>query len=159
MYWLVGLVSYTLTPLTITKSVMEGSKIKKNEQIVPIKCELCKEKYRRIDINKTLPLKMIINIRNHLERRGIIDLFPYTKCNFKTLLMSDCRICSLCYSLAIHEQKLIETESKMAHAQSIPSIAVDHSEQQNLVPNRLYQWRSMIYIKKLSVLCIIILEI
>jgi hypothetical protein len=46
------------------------NKIKK-ESLLPSKCKLCQMKFKKSELIKTVPLKMLIELKDHYARRGM----------------------------------------------------------------------------------------
>lgn len=69
---------------------------------------MCGEKFNKTDIEKLLPLRMLYDTKAHLEKRGLVGLFPHFAPASIASLMHSTRVCTLCYLITIHESKLIE---------------------------------------------------
>jgi len=162
-FWLLGLVSYQVDP-DATNFIQQNLVINSVEQTASLKCSLCGEQYKKKDMEKMLPLKMIIETRNHMRKRGLNNVFPSNNLAPKRFtLLSTCRVCCTCYLLVVQENSLIDAETKMAQAQNIPVSSLPPSDtsyirddpnsifRADLFMTQLYQWRSMFYAVKFSV--------
>ncbi len=121
-------------------------------------CNMCGIRFRVQELNKRLTFKMIYNVKGHLEKRGI---FVYSNLPQQSVesMTQTIRICSTCYSVAIAEYDLVETECKLAQIQGIPATAdtiLDcgarkrGEENTDIMDAFLYQWRVMIHLESLS---------
>ena len=114
MYWLINLHSYKLHEESLNFVQRFGPfnsvaklKITAGEQTTPMKCTLCWLKYKRGEVEKRLPMKMLIDLKNHLKKRRIY-IFPDNQIVAEEFLMHTCRVCTLCYQLIVQESQLIE---------------------------------------------------
>lgn len=58
-------------------------------------------------MEKQLPLKMLIDLKIHMGKRGIFGLFPKTQVGAEQFLMHGCKICTICYEIIVQENQLI----------------------------------------------------
>jgi hypothetical protein len=106
-YWLIGLHHFELEEDSLRHINDETVKISNAEQTTPLKCTLCGLMYRRGELEKSLPLKMLIDLKSHMAQRKIFNLFPKTQVGAEQFLMHGCKICTICYELIVQESKLI----------------------------------------------------
>jgi len=121
-------------------------------------CKMCGLRCKLTELNKRLTLKMVYNVRDHLEQRGI-DIYDNLKSECSVSMTHTVNVCALCYGIAIAEYDLIETESQLAKIQGKP-ITVDtilskswKAKEENanaIVDPFLYQWRVMVHVEELS---------
>ncbi len=120
-------------------------------------CKMCGLRLKVGELNKRLTLKMIYHVKGHLERRGI---FIYSNLPHQPAeTMTDTiKICSTCYSVAIAEYDLIETECKLAQIQGIPAtvhtilnddVGKKSKHSNAIMDPFLFQWRVMIHLESL----------
>lgn len=72
---------------------------------------MCGEKFKKKEIEKLVPLKMLYETKIHMERRNLVGFFQHFPPGSTASLMHSTRICTLCYLIAIHEKKLIEVSN------------------------------------------------
>lgn len=98
-------------------------------------CRMCQLSYPKAKITKVVTYKLILNLRENLEKRnfGILDHINVRLLNitYYILLLIDylqntsneetdsCRVCDLCYKLLITDQELIEIQRTMAMTMNI----------------------------------------
>jgi len=58
-------------------------------------------------MDKSLPFKMLLDLKNHLGKRGL-PMFSRLKAGAPEFLMHATRVCNICYSLVVREHQLIE---------------------------------------------------
>eukprot|EP00826_Nyctotherus_ovalis_P024517 TRINITY_DN1894_c0_g2_i1.p1 TRINITY_DN1894_c0_g2~~TRINITY_DN1894_c0_g2_i1.p1 ORF type:complete len:308 (-),score=89.71 TRINITY_DN1894_c0_g2_i1:781-1704(-) len=119
---------------------------------------MCGLRCKMTELNKRLTLKMVYNVRDHLEQRGI-NIYDNLKGESSVSMTHTVNVCALCYGIAIAEYDLIETESNLARIQGKP-ITVDtilskswKAKEENanaIVDPFLYQWRVMIHVDEIS---------
>ena len=80
----------------------------KRETVCPISCTLCRNKFKRADVEKQLPYKMLSDMAYHQRKRGLNALFMNVKNRAPEAAMHNCRVCNLCYQLIVREHQLIE---------------------------------------------------
>lgn len=84
---------------------------------INLKCELCHVVKKKQQVSKVITMKMLYELKSHLQKRGIFS-FDYLD-RFKDSTDS-CKICDVCYLMVVAERELIEIEKLYAIAQSIP---------------------------------------
>jgi len=107
-YWLIDLHSFELAKeyhiFTISSNLPGAS----TQYTAPIKCTLCRLMFNQNEMAKSLPMKMLIDLKHHTEKRKIFGLFNSLKNVSESLLTHNCRVCNLCYNLVVQENLLIE---------------------------------------------------
>mmetsp|Transcript_23354 Transcript_23354/g.20276 ORF Transcript_23354/g.20276 Transcript_23354/m.20276 type:complete len:102 (+) Transcript_23354:1011-1316(+) len=100
-------------PIQITLEETEEEGKKTLDQLTcSVYCKLCGLIFKKDDASKTLTYKLLWELIQHLKKRGIF---------LKGIVVSNnstraCRVCDLCYMLAVSEHELIEAEQKFARA-------------------------------------------
>ncbi len=118
--------------------------------------------FKRDEMEKTLPMKMLVDLKNHLSKRNPNSVFSSFKVGPESVLTHNCRVCNLCYHLVVQENALIDVERKMAEAQGVPvksltaaeeykAYTSDHIQKHLITKDKLIQWRIMIYPLAISV--------
>ncbi len=74
----------------------------------PVKCSLCGLMFKRAEMEKRLPMKMLVDLKNHAAKRKLFHLFPAIRGVAEQFMMHNCRVCILCYHLVVQEHILIE---------------------------------------------------
>lgn len=73
-----------------------------------IKCSLCQLPFKITEMDKRLPLKMLMTLQKHMQSRKICNLFPTIRCITEQFMMHNCRVCVICYQIIVQEYALIE---------------------------------------------------
>ena len=110
-------------------------------------------RYKVTELSKRSTWKMIYNVKEHMEERGVA-VYDNLKGIAPQSLNGMLNVCSICYSIVITEYDLITTECKLAQIQGKPittdlilSRAWRPQEDGNAVMEpRLHQWRIIIYL-------------
>ncbi|CDW79711.1 UNKNOWN [Stylonychia lemnae] len=133
-------------------------------------CILCKEHYEKCEMKRVITHKMIIDLKNHLNKRGIFlleqinpQILNDLNINHQKWKTNTCKVCDICYLIVVAEQDLQNVEKRFAEVQNIPVLKTDSKieEQQmaemNAIANKgkpkfntsqfkeqLIQWRILI---------------
>jgi len=164
--WFLNLQSYTLVDTHYSlkqqqmalshEEIEEQRRIRKEEAENSVFCRMCGLRCRVPELNKRLTLKMMYNVKEHLEKRGI-NIYNNLKGDAPETMTHTVKVCTTCYSIAIAEYDLIETECKLAQIQGIPA-TVDtimvkanktKGESNAIMDPFLHQWRIMVHIEEL----------
>ena len=68
-------------------------------------------------MTKIVTLKMLYELKTHLNKRGI---FKFEYLDKYSESSQSCKVCDICYMLVVAEHELIEIEKLYAIAQNIP---------------------------------------
>jgi hypothetical protein len=116
-------------------------------------CRLCGLSYPKAKITKVVTLKLLINLRDNLAKRGK-GIFDHINNSSLNESMS-CRVCDLCYKLLITEQELMEIEKTIAICHNIPVQSEEDLLRKKKIPenvikipqklHKVNQWRILFY--------------
>ena len=89
-------------------------------------CRMCMLSYPKSKITKVVTFKLIMNLRENLEKRhyGILDHIN----GVNTSDSESCRVCDLCYKLLITDQELCEIQKTMAISMNIMNNSNDKTD-------------------------------
>eukprot|EP00347_Sterkiella_histriomuscorum_P005635 403355843 len=133
-------------------------------------CILCRDHYEKSHIKRVITYKMILDLKNHLNKRGIFllekinpQILNDLNINHARWKTNSCKICDICYLIVVAEQDLQNVEKQFAEAQNIPTLKTDSKleeqlmAEQNAIANKgkpkyntsdfkekLLQWRILI---------------
>ncbi len=120
-------------------------------------CKMCNLHFKLIELSKRLTLQMIYTVKEHMELRGL-SLLAHLKCLSPETMTQTIRICVLCYSVAVAEYALIETECKLAQIQGLPASIDNYLDSlrrrgttaHSLWTQSLHQWRVLLHLESLQ---------
>jgi len=154
--WLINMKSIELenvAPFLMQQEEL-GAKKTLDSLTCSVYCKLCGLIFKKDDASKTLTYKLLWELIQHLKKRGIF-LKDITVTHNST---RPCRVCDLCYMLAVSEHELIDVEQKFARAQKIPiadalvRVPTDHkpTHRPALLNEDLYQWRLVVFLHSVN---------
>jgi hypothetical protein len=79
-----------------------------DELTCSVSCKLCGQKFKKDDAAKTLTYKLLWELVQHLKKRE----FPLNGIKVSHRSTRPCRVCDLCYMLAVSEHELIDVYFK-----------------------------------------------
>ena len=66
----------------------------------------------KIELNRLLPIKTLLTVRNHLALRGYPTLFDQINLGSYECFTFPINICEICYEISVKEIQLIEADFK-----------------------------------------------
>lgn len=90
-----------------------------------VQCSLCRLNYPKTEVTKIASMKMLFELKQHLNKRGIfwfehLDMFRGHQLS--------CKLCDICYMLVVAEHELIDIEETVAWSLGIPKIEDEEND-------------------------------
>jgi hypothetical protein len=97
----------------------------KNKDKSPVEiysCTMCKISFTKEDMTKTVTKKLILDLKTHINKRGIFWMKAFNPAFFTSCSKNDdyYPVCDICYNIIMAESELSIVEKKFAVMSSIP---------------------------------------
>lgn len=107
----------TMSQYLALKQVCEDEDTKPLDQLTcSVYCQLCGMLFKKDDASKVLTQKLLYELVQHLKKRNVVlPGIPPQHSNTR-----QCRVCNLCYMLAVAEHHFIEVEQNFVRTLAVP---------------------------------------